>query len=186
VTRDKFEPYYAHSMTHRGLEAAVGAAGGVTGLARRAGVSQPSIYNLLRIPSEHVLAVEAATGIARAILRPDLHAAGPQPSDDPDATLLKRVTRHHGDETPLGRSPMRRISGEFRAPLGQQQQIRDKHLAPWLGRFFADLGGRRRPGSTARSVRSGDFSSRSKQKHSRYRAKDGAVGDGAQDEPDNP
>jgi TorA maturation chaperone TorD len=31
------------------------------------------------------------------------------------------------------------IGGEFRAPLDQQRRFFDKHLAPWIGRFFADL-----------------------------------------------
>ncbi len=31
------------------------------------------------------------------------------------------------------------VGGEFRAPLDRQRQFLDKHLAPWIGRFFADL-----------------------------------------------
>jgi TorA maturation chaperone TorD len=31
------------------------------------------------------------------------------------------------------------IGGRFAAPAGADQQIFDKHLAPWAGRFFADL-----------------------------------------------
>ena len=31
------------------------------------------------------------------------------------------------------------IGGEFTAPLDWQQPFFDKHLAPWIGRFFADL-----------------------------------------------
>ena len=31
------------------------------------------------------------------------------------------------------------VGGEFPAPAEAQQQIFDKHLAPWIGRFFADL-----------------------------------------------
>ena len=29
--------------------------------------------------------------------------------------------------------------GQFPAPAGADRQIFEKHLAPWLGRFFADL-----------------------------------------------
>jgi len=224
-------------MAHSGLEAAIRAAGGVTELARRVGVSQPSVSNWSRVPAERVLAVEAATGIARAILRPDLYAAT-DPLDNadaaraqeyallatllagaPDAALLHRVARLRGDETPLGRAhaalaeaagaasaeevarehfelfigtgrgellpygsyyltgflherPLARlradlaalgieraaetgepedhaailceimaglIGGEFRTPLDQQHGFLDKHLAPWIGRFFTDL-----------------------------------------------
>ena len=31
-------------------------------------------------------------------------------------------------------------SGRFGAKPGADQQIFEKHLAPWIGRFFADLG----------------------------------------------
>jgi TorA maturation chaperone TorD len=33
------------------------------------------------------------------------------------------------------------ISGGLPAPAGTDQKIFDKHLAPWIGRFFADLEG---------------------------------------------
>src|ERR1051325_9664712 len=61
-------------MSDKGLEEAIRAAGGTTELARRVGVSQPSVSNWYRVPAERVLSVEAATGVARAILRPDLYA----------------------------------------------------------------------------------------------------------------
>ena len=31
------------------------------------------------------------------------------------------------------------ISGHLPAPAGTDQQLFEKHLAPWIGRFFADL-----------------------------------------------
>lgn len=62
-------------MTNRGLQEAIRAVGGVTELARRIGISQPSVSNWSRIPADRVIAVEAATGIDRAILRPDLYGA---------------------------------------------------------------------------------------------------------------
>jgi TorA maturation chaperone TorD len=31
------------------------------------------------------------------------------------------------------------VSGRLPAPQGTDQQIFEKHLAPWIGRFFADL-----------------------------------------------
>jgi TorA maturation chaperone TorD len=108
-------------MNDRGLDQAIRAAGGITQLARRIGISRPSVSNWSRIPAERVLAVEAATGIARAILRPDLYAAGPHQLDDaddaraqeyallatllgcaPDAALLHRIAGLRGDATPLG------------------------------------------------------------------------------------
>lgn len=59
-------------MRDQGLETAIRTVGGVTELARRIGISQPSISNWSHIPAERVISVEAATGVDRAILRPDL------------------------------------------------------------------------------------------------------------------
>ncbi len=56
-----------------GLETAIDAAGGVRALSRALGVSQPAISAWKRVPADRVVAVEAATGIARAALRPDLY-----------------------------------------------------------------------------------------------------------------
>jgi TorA maturation chaperone TorD len=225
-------------MMDRGLAEAIRVAGGVTELARRIGISQPSVSNWLRVPAERVLSVEAATGIARAILRPDLYAGDAQADGDveaaraseyallaallsraPDAALLKRLSKLRGDPTPLGAAhaalgqaaeradaatvereyfdlfvgvgrgelvpygsyyltgflherPLARlrddldalgiervehqcepedhaailceimaglIGGPFAAPVERQAHVFEKHLAPWMGRFFADL-----------------------------------------------
>jgi molybdopterin-guanine dinucleotide biosynthesis protein MobB len=61
-------------MRDPGLNEAIRAAGGVGALARKIGISQPSVSNWSRVPAERVTAVEAATGIGRALLRPDLYA----------------------------------------------------------------------------------------------------------------
>lgn len=225
-------------MSDPGIEKAIRAAGGITELARRIGISQPSVSNWLRIPAERVLSVEAATGVARAILRPDLYDEQLGRLDDvdaaraqeyallavllaraPEASLLKRIAGLRGDATPLGLAhaalaqvastasaekiareffdlfigvgrgellpygsyyltgflnerPLARlredlralgierverqcepedhaailceimaglIGGQFGAPAEKQQHIFEKHLAPWIGRFFADL-----------------------------------------------
>jgi len=60
-------------MRDHGLEKAIRAAGGIGVLARKIGISQPSVSNWSRIPAERVIAVEAVTGIDRALLRPDLY-----------------------------------------------------------------------------------------------------------------
>ena len=227
-------------MTDRGLLEAIRAAGGVTELARRIGISQPSVSNWSRIPAERVLTVEAVTGVARAILRPDLYddseeLIGVDEVDlaraqeyallaalltrAPDAAFLKRLAALRGDPTPLGvahigladaagsadaaqvereffdlfigigrgelmpygsyyiagflhERPLARLredlaalgieraegqyesedhaailceimsgmaGGQFPAPAGADRQLFEKHLAPWLGRFFVDL-----------------------------------------------
>jgi TorA maturation chaperone TorD len=110
-------------MRDTGLTQALRAAGGVGALARKIGISQPSVSNWLRVPAERVLAVEAVTGVNRTMLRPDLflEARGPSAADDidaaraqeyallslllvraPDAALLERLAQLQGDESPLG------------------------------------------------------------------------------------
>lgn len=225
-------------MGDAGLEEAIRAAGGVTELARRIGVSQPSVSNWSRVPADRVVAVEAATGISRSALRPDLFGQATDPFDDtaiarareygllgcllaraPDAALLQRLARLKGDGTPLGiahealanaaaatdagtaeceyfdlfigvgrgellpyasyyltgflherplarlraeldslgieRAPRQSepedhaailceimaglVAGEFVAPVERQREVFERHLAPWLGHFFADL-----------------------------------------------
>ncbi|WP_333839176.1 transcriptional regulator [Novosphingobium sp.] len=67
------------------LEAAIAAAGSQSELARRCGVSTTAVWKWAqsskRLPAEHVLTVEAATGIPRHVLRPDIYPAdlGPSP-----------------------------------------------------------------------------------------------------------
>jgi len=213
----------------------------VSELARKIGISQPSVSNWTRVPAERVLIVEAATGVDRKILRPDLYdgpEGGLSNTDElaaarsqeyallavmlaraPDAPLLEKLSTLRGDATPLGLAhaalaqaasettiervereyfdlfiglgrgellpygsyyltgflherPLARlradlaplgieraegnfepedhaailceimsglVSGRLPAPAGTDQQIFDKHLAPWIGRFFADL-----------------------------------------------
>jgi TorA maturation chaperone TorD len=223
-------------MPDRGLQEAIRAVGGVTELARRIGISQPSVSNWIRIPAERVLAVESVSGVARAVLRPDLY--GEADADDvdlaraqeyallaslltraPDTKLLEQLGELRGDATPLGvanvelaeaakdadvkniereffdlfigigrgellpygsyyltgflherplarlREDMARIgvaradgvaepedhagilceimsgltSGQLPAPADADRTIFEKHMAPWIGRFFADL-----------------------------------------------
>ena len=224
-------------MGDAGFGEAVRAAGGVTELARRIGISQPSVSNWTRVPAERVLAVEAATGVSRDVLRPDLYGK-PTASDDiaiaraqeyallaallsraPEATLLQRLALLAGGATALeaahealassaaatdadtvgreyfdlfigiGRGellpyasfyltgflherPLARlraeleamgieiapsqsdpedhaailceimaglVDGELAVSADQQRQFFERHLAPWMARFFADL-----------------------------------------------
>lgn len=226
-------------MRDPGLSAAIQAVGGVSELARRVGISQPSVSNWDKVPAERVLAVEAATGVPRVRLRPDLYREQPAATVDevdvarsqeyallaallaraPDADLLARIARLGGDASPLGvahialaeaaqrvkpdaiereyfdlfiglgrgellpygsyyltgflnERPLARLrddlaafgvervegnhepedhaatlceimaafaGGRFPAPDGAERRLFDKHMAPWIGRFFADL-----------------------------------------------
>jgi TorA maturation chaperone TorD len=111
-------------MRDEGLNEAIRMAGGVSELARRLGISQPSVSNWSRIPAERVLEVEAATGIERVVLRPDLFRTAQHGDGDiseidsaraqeyallaallvraPDADLLARLAQLRGDASPLG------------------------------------------------------------------------------------
>ena len=110
-------------MRDPGLEEAIQAAGGVTELARRIGIAQPSISNWDRVPADRVAAVENATGISRVRLRPDLFSAEPAGGDideidlersrhyellaillsrAPSKAFLARLAKLRGNATPLG------------------------------------------------------------------------------------
>jgi TorA maturation chaperone TorD len=228
-------------MRDPGLNEAIQAAGGVGALARKIGISQPSVSNWARVPVERVTAVEAATGVSRAVLRPDLFGdARPVTGDiddidaaraqeyallaallarTPNADLLNRLAELRGDASPLGvahaaladaasraragrvereffdlfiglgrgelmpygsyyltgflyERPLARLradlaklgieraegnvepedhvailceimsclaGGRLPAPKGADRELFERHLAPWIGRFFTDL-----------------------------------------------
>jgi TorA maturation chaperone TorD len=110
-------------MRDPGLSEAIRAAGGVSELARQIGISQPSVSNWIRIPAERVISVEAATGVDRTVLRPDLYSGKKMAGDvdevdvaraqeyallaalltqAPDADLLSRISQLRADASPLG------------------------------------------------------------------------------------
>lgn len=111
-------------MRDPGLQQAINAAGGVSELARKIGIAQPSVSNWSRIPAERVVAIEEITGVDRALLRPDLFAGASAMSGDideidsaraqeyallavllaraPDAEILARLSTLRGDATPIG------------------------------------------------------------------------------------
>jgi TorA maturation chaperone TorD len=226
-------------MRDQGLEEAINAVGGVSELARRLGISQPSVSKWNHVPADRVLSVEAATGVARGVLRPDLFGGNATPkaeetelaraqeyallatllANSPDAHLLQRLSLLRGDPSPLGAAhaalgeaaaradaervsreyfdlfiglgrgelmpyasyyltgflyerPLARLRGDLKrlgielidgqsepedhaailceimaglaggtidAPPGSDRRIFEKHLAPWMGRFFGDL-----------------------------------------------
>jgi TorA maturation chaperone TorD len=113
-------------MRDPGLDRAIEAAGGIAQLARKIGIAQPSVSNWNRVPAQRVIAVEAATGVSRKQLRPDLYSE-PAVEDDavdpvdaarareyallaallscpPSNALLREIARLQGDVTPLGRA----------------------------------------------------------------------------------
>lgn len=111
-------------MRDPGLNEAIKAAGGVSELARRIGISQPSVSNWNRIPAERVLEIEAVTGVSRVVLRPDLYTMSMTTGGDiseedsaraqeysllaallraaPSQDLLDRLAQLQGDASPIG------------------------------------------------------------------------------------
>jgi len=143
-------------MREDGLELAIAAAGGVSALSRRLGVSQPAVSGWKRIPPDRVLAVEAITGISRTQLRPDLYAEAelpiPTTLDEvsearadtyallahllwqaPDAALLRRLAVPTPGAGPLAEA--RRAIGEA-ARIGDATLIEREHFT-----LFTGLGG---------------------------------------------
>ncbi len=139
-------------MRDQGLDRAIRAVGGVTELARRIGISQPSVSNWERIPAERVVSVEAATGIARNLLRPDLfglEAIDMRSPDEvdaaraqeyallatllaraPDTKLLSRLARLRGDASELGMAHA--AMGEAAARL-DQERVAQEHFTLFVG-----------------------------------------------------
>lgn len=135
-------------MRDAGLDRAIDAAGGVAQLARKIRISQPSVSNWSKIPAQRVIAVEAATGVPRAELRPDLYPdlhnerTVSQDSIDPvdvaraeeysllaallaaapSKSLLDQLTGLSGDGTPLGRAHAALSEAASRANAGQVER----------------------------------------------------------------
>jgi TorA maturation chaperone TorD len=111
-------------LRDQGLDKAIRSVGGVSELARRIGIAQPSVSNWNRVPAERVAAVEAATGVSRTILRPDLFGVDFYVSDTldeidsaraqeyallavllakaPHEELLKGIEKLEGDDSAIG------------------------------------------------------------------------------------
>jgi DNA-binding transcriptional regulator YdaS (Cro superfamily) len=92
-------------MRDPGLSEAIQAAGGVTELARRMGISQPSVSNWEKVPAERVLLVEETTGISRQVLRPDLYRDPDKPARTRDETDVARAQEYALLSTLLSRAP---------------------------------------------------------------------------------
>jgi TorA maturation chaperone TorD len=111
-------------MRDPGLEQVIQTAGGIRGLSRLLGISQPAISNWKRVPADRILQVESVTGVPRAVIRPDLYGAAPMDETEldpveqaradeyallslllwraPSRDLLRRLSQLKGDASPLG------------------------------------------------------------------------------------
>ena len=114
-------------MREGGLEDAIRAAGGIGALARRLGISQPSVSNWQRIPAERVIAVETLTGVPRGSLRPDLY-----PTPDADAIDEIDLLRAHEYDLLallLGRAPVKDVLDRLSVLKGDASPLGLAHIA---------------------------------------------------------
>ncbi|MCC8952884.1 molecular chaperone TorD family protein [Bradyrhizobium sp. Pear77] len=135
-------------MRDAGLDRAIDAAGGVAQLARKIRISQPSVSNWSKVPAQRVIAVEAATGVPRAELRPDLYpdhhherTVSPESIDPidvaraqeyallaallavaPSKSLLDLLAGLSGDGTPLGQAHAALAEAAMRTIAGQVER----------------------------------------------------------------
>ena len=117
-------------MREVGLERAIEAVGGVGALARALGVSQPAVSTWRRIPAERVLAVEAATGVSRTALRPDLYpASDPRDGVEADEIDLLRAREYGLLAVLLGRAPTREVLGGLSGLKGDASPLGRAHIA---------------------------------------------------------
>ena len=117
-------------MRDAGLERAIDAAGGVAQLARKIGIAQPSVSNWNTVPAQRVIAVEAATGVPRKVLRPDLYSEPAVPDGTVDPIDAARAQEYALLATLLASAPSAAL-------LEQIAQLKDNTTA--LGRAHADL-----------------------------------------------
>jgi TorA maturation chaperone TorD/DNA-binding transcriptional regulator YdaS (Cro superfamily) len=119
-------------MRQAGLEQAIQAAGGIGALARALGISQPAVSNWHRIPAERVLAVEALTGVARSLLRPDLYPMDESPTTGEGASDDVDVLRSHEYNLLallLGRAPTREVLDQLAQLQGDASPLGLAHIA---------------------------------------------------------
>src|SRR6187397_2428417 len=116
-------------MRDPGLEEAVRAVGGVSELARQIGISQPSVSNWNRVPAERVLIVEAATGVDRRVLRPDLYGEPVQGEPVPDDVTAARAQEYALLATLLGRAPDAKLLASLASLRGDATPLGIAHAA---------------------------------------------------------
>lgn len=116
-------------MRDEGLDRAIDVAGGVAQLARKIGISQPSVSNWIRVPAQRVVAVEAATGVPRAQLRPDLYNRPGSPDEPVDPVDAARAQEYALLATLLSAAPSKRLLNELSALSGDETPLGRAHTA---------------------------------------------------------
>lgn len=139
-------------MRDQGLEHVIQTAGGVRGLARLLGISQPAVSNWKRVPADRILQVESLTGVSRSVIRPDLYGTAPMDDDTldpieqaradeyallglllwraPNAELLARLSLLKGDASPLG---MAHLQLGIAAASAQSRELDSEFFRLFIG-----------------------------------------------------
>lgn len=112
-----------------GLEETIRKAGGAGALAQALGLAEPSVSNWRSIPAEHVLEVEALTGVARTILRPDLYPEPRGNAADIDEIDLARAHEYALLGSLLLRTPDADALGRLSQLAGTDTMLGAAHLA---------------------------------------------------------
>ena len=124
-------------MREDGLQQAIQAAGGIGALARALGISQPAVSTWRKIPAERVLSVEALTGVARSMLRPDLYPMDEiAPAGDSAADEIDLLRAHEYDllAVLLGRAPTREVLDRLERAEGRCEPARSRPYGARRGR----------------------------------------------------
>jgi len=112
-----------------GLDEAIEAAGSVSELARKLGISQPSVSNWARVPVERVLEVEAITGIDRRRLRPDIYRESESNVADADPVTVARAQEYALLSALLARAPDAAFLGRLASLRGDASPLGLAHVA---------------------------------------------------------
>jgi TorA maturation chaperone TorD len=112
-----------------GIDRAIDAAGGVAQLARKIGISQPSVSNWNKVPAQRVIAVEAATGISRGELRPDLFSRRPLSVAPVDPVDAERSHEYLLLATLLSAAPSGKLLDQLAALTGDATSLGRAHIA---------------------------------------------------------
>ncbi len=111
-------------MTHAdttGINDAIRAAGGVEGLGDRLGCAHSSVVRWRqrgRVPADRVVAIEAATGVPRHRLRPDLYGAPTRPG------LSETQAPYLAEARSLGLDPRRITEAALAKAVGDEKARR--------------------------------------------------------------
>src|ERR1044072_5039380 len=140
-------------MRDPGLSEAIQAAGGVSELARRVGISQPSVSNWDKVPAERVLSVDAATGVSRKVLRPDLYSEPEPPAKAIDEIDVARAQEYALISTLLVRAPNAAFLKKPAALGGDASPVGVRSGCPRRGRGGTCRGKLRAGGSRCYALR---------------------------------